>query len=153
MKNKTPPWWTIFAIHFLKTNNATQSYKLTKPHVSDKSASSQSCKLLLNPDFSKVLEEERSKLIKAINLSRDEWISELIWVAKARPEKIEAGAKLRALEILGNVLKHIPIESEKGGTQSEEIVKAFIRISQLPKNDDMPIDVDSYVRCKLEGEE
>lgn len=102
MNNKNPAWWIIFAMEYLRNGEkGSPAYRIAKPTVSFKTAEVESCKLLKNPKFSKVLDAEREKFQAAIDLNQKEWIAEIVSIATSRPDKIEAGSKLKALEILG----------------------------------------------------
>lgn len=101
-KSESPTWWRIFAVEYIRNGeNGAAAYRKAKNHVSNKTAEVESCKLLKNPEFSEVFEEERKQFNKTLDLSREQWIKELVEIATSKPEKVEAGAKLRALELLG----------------------------------------------------
>lgn len=105
MKHGVPPtWWKVFAIEYLRNGeNGAAAYRVAKPHVAEKTAEAESGKLLRKPEFSCVLEAERNAILSKVNLSRDEWTSEILKVFKHNVKKVSAGEKLKAGEILGRL--------------------------------------------------
>lgn len=153
-----PLWWCIFIAEYLRNGeNGTAAYRKAKPNVSDGTAEVESCKLLKNPNFSKVLAEEREKLSATIDLSQKEWIAEIVSMAMSTPEKIEASSKLKALELLGKakgyLRNQIDVTSD-GKSLAENVTEAVKKLRGL----DFPFpeltdeEIERLKDCRIEGE-
>lgn len=149
-----PTWWKIFAVAFLRNGeNATQAYLHVKPNLTIQSAASESCKLLGNIEFNKVLQEERTKMHQMIDMTQQEWITELVEVAKTKPDRVEAGAKLRALELLGKsrgyLMDRLDLTSGKKPI-SESFVETIAKLRAMP---DLPKitseDLNKLLECEI----
>lgn len=157
MNNPTVPiWWRVFAFDYLKNGeNGAAAYRKAKPNVSNGTAEVESCKLLKNPNFSKVLEEEREKLSATIDLSQKEWIAEIVLMAMSTPEKIEASSKLKALELLGKakgfLRNQIDVTSD-GKSLAENVTEAVKKLRGLDLPELTDEEIERLKDCKIEGE-
>lgn len=99
-----PPWWEIFADEYLKNGyNATQAYLKARPNVAMATAKTESCLLLQNPNFRKLLKSKRQSASDKIEIDRDQWLDEMKDLAFAKDVKVEGATKHRALETLGRI--------------------------------------------------
>lgn len=141
-------------MEFLRNGeNATAAYKAAKPHVTTETASVEGSRLLGNPSFIKVLQQERERFNEIINMSRDEWIKELVELARSKPEKVETAGKLKALEILGKAQGYLSDRLDlTSGNQS--ITESWVSaIRKLREDDTIPKltseDVDKILAAEI----
>lgn len=127
------------------------AYRKAKPSVSFKTAEVESCKLLKNPKFSKVLDTEREKFQAAIDLNQEEWIAEVVSIATSTPDKIEGGTKLKALELLARHKGYLSDRLEISGTKSFS-ESFFDAIKKLRESPDTPRLTSSQITSVIEAE-
>jgi len=83
-KGQIPLWWEKFAVEYLKNNeNGAQAYLKARPHVKLRTATVESCKLLTNPNFQKILAKQRELVENDIGMTRREYFAMLSEKAKA----------------------------------------------------------------------
>lgn len=136
--------------------NASGAYRTAKPKVSNKTAEVEACKLLKNPNFSKVLEEERKRWNQKIDMNFGEWMEELLWIAHQRPEKVETHGKLKALELIGKSKGFLTdrMVLSAGKPIEESIVATIAKLRSMP---DLPKltseDLDKLLECEIVTDE
>lgn len=134
--NDFPIWWETFADEYIKNGyNGTQAYLKAKPGVKLATANTESCLLLQNPKFRKVLKSNRQNATDKIEIDRIQWLNEMKDLAFAKGVKVEGATKHRALETLGRIAGFIQDELRMRHTFSPvDVAVTLAGMSRLHDN-------------------
>lgn len=72
-----------FVLEYLIDLNATQAYLRSHPGVMASTANVEGCRLLANPSVARRIAEERAKTARKLEITREEWLAELVGIFRA----------------------------------------------------------------------
>jgi hypothetical protein len=136
-KQSNPEWWQVFITEYLTNgNNATRAY-LECHAVKTTTAEVESCRLLRNPKFKKLMDSAIEALNQKQSMTREEWIKTLTEVGKVKTG-INGATKVKALELLGKSLGYVTEKMEVGGNVTIVFESAYEQNSQKGKEPIQP---------------
>lgn len=83
MAEQLPPKVELFIAEYLVDLNASRAYMASHPGVKDTTARTEGCKLLANPNVQERIAAERAKTAQRLEITREEWLSELVGIFRA----------------------------------------------------------------------
>ncbi|MBT9493880.1 MAG: terminase small subunit [Paucibacter sp.] len=83
LADKLTPKAELFVHEYLIDFNGTQAYLRSHPGVKATSASVEACRLLGNPSVQAALSAARAKTVNKLEITREEWLAEMVGVYKA----------------------------------------------------------------------
>lgn len=123
MKQNIPAWWLLFAVELLANpENPAQAILGASEGILENEVEAESQRILNHPGFKEARQMAVKWAAAAYNMDYASWVTALLDVAKESPSNLEAKAKRRTLEVVGEALGYLAPRGSppSKGTESRE---------------------------------
>lgn len=132
-RSNPPLWWQVFIAEYLKNGqNGKRAYMAARPKTTERSAETRAGQVLRNVEFKKLLEQAQAKIVQKLEMSSEQWFEEVCGIATTKKVKVNAAAKIKALEMVGKYKNYIKDKVEHSGVVEIAVVDPYAVEQQKP---------------------